>query len=50
MENTGAICSGIYQLLRGSIYKSKVLFRGTFFPGLDGFEEIQNPDIDIFRM
>jgi len=25
-------------------------YRGTFFPGLDGFEEIQNPDIDIFRM
>jgi len=26
------------------------MFWGTFFPGLDGFEEIQNPDIDIFRM
>ena len=26
------------------------LFRGSFFPGLDGFEEIQNPDINIFRM
>ena len=24
--------------------------RGTFFPGLDGFEEVQNPDVDIFRM
>jgi hypothetical protein len=24
--------------------------RGTFFPGLEGFKEIQNPDIDIFRM
>jgi methionine synthase II (cobalamin-independent) len=26
------------------------MFWGTFFPGLDGFEEIQNPDIDLFRM
>lgn len=26
------------------------MFWGTFFPGLDGFEEVQNPDIDIFRM
>jgi methionine synthase II (cobalamin-independent) len=26
------------------------LFRGSFFPGLDGFEEIQSPDINIFRM
>ncbi|KAM3076290.1 hypothetical protein ACMFMG_006206 [Clarireedia jacksonii] len=25
------------------------MFWGTFFPGLDGFEEIQNPDVDIFR-
>ncbi|TVY83586.1 Uncharacterized protein LSUE1_G001232 [Lachnellula suecica] len=25
------------------------MFWGTFFPGLDGFEEIQNPDIEIFR-
>ncbi|TAQ88968.1 hypothetical protein B7494_g2704 [Chlorociboria aeruginascens] len=26
------------------------MFWGTFFPGLEGFEEIQNPDINIFRM
>ena len=26
------------------------MFWGTFFPGLDGFEEIKDPDIDIFRM
>ncbi|TVY14603.1 Uncharacterized protein LARI1_G007243, partial [Lachnellula arida] len=26
------------------------MFWGSFFPGLDGFEEIQNPDIDIFRL
>jgi len=26
------------------------MFWGTFFPGLEGFEEIQNPNIDIFRM
>ncbi|MCJ1379844.1 hypothetical protein MMC17_002947 [Xylographa soralifera] len=26
------------------------MFWGTFFPGMDGFEEIQNPDVDIFRM
>lgn len=26
------------------------MFWGTFFPGLDGFEEISNPDIDMFRM
>ncbi|KAI9812906.1 MAG: hypothetical protein M1827_004424 [Pycnora praestabilis] len=26
------------------------MFWGTFFPGLDGFEEIQNPDPEIFRM
>ncbi len=25
------------------------MFWGTFFPGLDGFEEIQNPDPRIFR-
>lgn len=25
-------------------------FWGTFFPNLDGFEEIQNPSWDIFRM
>lgn len=24
--------------------------KGTFFPGLEGFEEIQNPDTDIFRI
>ena len=28
---------------------SKAVFWGTFFPGLDGFEEIQNPDPKIFR-
>lgn len=26
------------------------MFWGTFFPGLDGFEEIQNPDPEIFRI
>ena len=26
------------------------MFWGTFFPGLSGFTEIKNPDIDIFRM
>lgn len=26
------------------------VYRGTFFPGLDGFEEIENPDVDMFRM
>ncbi|MCJ1321884.1 hypothetical protein MMC15_007229 [Xylographa vitiligo] len=26
------------------------MFWGTFFPGMDGFEEIQNPNVDIFRM
>ncbi|MCJ1289441.1 hypothetical protein MMC34_000973 [Xylographa carneopallida] len=26
------------------------MFWGTFFPGMDGFEEIQNPDVEIFRM
>ena len=26
------------------------MFWGTFFPGLEGFEEIKNPDVDIFRM
>jgi len=26
------------------------MFWGTFFPGLDGFDEVQNPDINIFRM
>jgi len=26
------------------------MFWGTFFPGLEGFEEIQNPDIELFRM
>ena len=25
------------------------MFWGTFFPGLDGFEEIQNPDPEVFR-
>ena len=25
------------------------MFWGTFFPGLEGFEEIQNPDPSIFR-
>ncbi|KAL2038101.1 hypothetical protein N7G274_009048 [Stereocaulon virgatum] len=24
------------------------MFWGTFFPGMEGFEEIKNPDIDIF--
>ena len=23
---------------------------GNLFPGLDGFEEIKNPDVDIFRV
>jgi hypothetical protein len=37
--------------VRASPLRGLTLFlRGTFFPGLDGFEEIQNPDIDIFRM
>lgn len=27
-----------------------IVFWGTFFPGMDGFEEIKNPDVDIFRM
>lgn len=26
------------------------MFWGTFFPGLEGFKEIKNPDVDIFRM
>ncbi|MCJ1254935.1 hypothetical protein MMC24_002751 [Lignoscripta atroalba] len=26
------------------------MFWGTFFPGMEGFEEIQNPDPEIFRM
>ena len=26
------------------------VFWGTFFPGMEGFEEIKNPDVDIFRM
>ena len=26
------------------------VFWGTFFPGLDGFEEIKNPDISLFRL
>ena len=25
------------------------VFWGTFFPGLEGFEEIKNPDVDMFR-
>jgi len=25
------------------------VFWGTFFPGMEGFSEIKNPDIDIFR-
>ena len=25
-------------------------FWGTFFPGLEGFEEIQNPPLDMFRL
>ena len=25
------------------------MFWGTFFPGLDGFEEIKNPELEIFR-
>lgn len=25
-------------------------FWGTFFPGLDGFEEISDPPLDIFRL
>ena len=26
------------------------MFWGTFFPGLEGFKEIKNPDVEIFRM
>ncbi|KAL9123924.1 MAG: hypothetical protein Q9175_008282 [Cornicularia normoerica] len=26
------------------------MFWGAFFPGLEGFKEIKNPDVDIFRM
>ena len=26
------------------------MFWGPFFPGLEGFKEIKNPDVDIFRM
>lgn len=26
-----------------------VVFWGTFFPGLEGFEEVQNPDPEIYR-
>lgn len=26
------------------------MFWGTFFPGLEGFEEISNPDVSMFRM
>ena len=28
----------------------KLVFWGTFFPGMEGFEEIKNPDPDMFRM
>ncbi|KAK4693780.1 5-methyltetrahydropteroyltriglutamate--homocysteine methyltransferase, partial [Lecanoromycetidae sp. Uapishka_2] len=26
------------------------MFWGTFFPGMEGFKEIKNPEVDIFRM
>lgn len=54
MENTDAICSGkIAVAERFQCSRQDFLTlqnRGTFFPGLEGFEEIQNPDIEIFRM
>jgi methionine synthase II (cobalamin-independent) len=49
MENIVDTCSGT-SLTRHTFNPTLThISRGTFFPGLDGFEEIQNPDVDIFR-
>lgn len=48
MESTvGIVCA---ERERFKQIPDKILvFWGTFFPGLDGFEEIKNPELSIFR-
>jgi methionine synthase II (cobalamin-independent) len=51
MANTGAIvCSSLALTCFAFAEAVWAVFWGTFFPGMEGFEEIKNPDIDIFRM
>jgi methionine synthase II (cobalamin-independent) len=38
-----------YKALTDGEYR-RHMFWGSFFPGLDGFEEVSNPDIEMFRM
>lgn len=52
MESTDGTCSGMFkyhELYKGELFADHNK-RGTFFPGLEGFTEIQNPDIEMFRM
>lgn len=49
MASIDVTCSGLSACHKHNEYALTDYSRGTFFPGLDGFEEIQDPDVSMFR-